>query len=65
MILVRFLFLFTARHNINILLQHISGYYITYPDLLSRLQVARFRRVVPSACQNPEMVPPEVLTWLT
>ena len=63
--LVRFLFLFAARHNINILLQHIRGYYNLPADLLSRLQVARFRRVVPSACQNPELVPPEVLTWLT
>ena len=35
--LVRFLFLYTAQNNINILLQHISGYYNLPADLLSRL----------------------------
>ena len=63
--LVRCLFLFTAKHNINILLQHIRGYYNLPADLLSRLQVARFHRVVPSACPLPAVVPPEVMTLLT
>ena len=51
--LVRKLFLFTAKHNINILLQHIPGHSNILADRLSRLQVNEFKRLHPSAWSTP------------
>ena len=63
--LVRYLFLFSARLNINILMQHISGHVNCLADALSRLQVDRFRRLHPAGHQFPATLPPEVWTILT
>ena len=43
----------TAQHNINIMLQHVPGISNIIPDLLSRLQVDRFRAQLPSADPDP------------
>ena len=42
--LVRGLFLFTAKTNVNILFTHIPGNINYLSDSLSRLQVAKFRQ---------------------
>ena len=58
--LVRHLFSFTAKHNINILLHHISGHSNNLADSLSRLQVERFKRLHPSASPLPTPMPNQV-----
>ena len=60
--LVRALFYFTAKNNINILMHHIPGQTNTLADLLSRLQVDRFHRLHPSAESIPTPISPDV--WL-
>jgi len=62
--LVRNLFLFSARRNINILMKHIPGHSNCLADALSRLQVAKFKRLHTAASINPASVPPEVWTIL-
>ena len=62
--LVRALFLFCARMNINVLMQHIPGYINCRADALSRLQIARFRALHPGSSPLPSVVPAEVLTIL-
>ena len=47
--LIRALFLFTARHNINLLFLHIPGDFNILADSLSRLQVQKFRAHHPKA----------------
>ena len=59
--LIRALFLFTAQHNINIMLQHVPGISNVIPDLLSRLQVDQFRLQLPSA--DPDPTPISDLVW--
>ena len=59
--LIRSLFLFTAQHNINVMLQHVPGISNVIPDLLSRLQVDRFREHLPSADHDP--TPISNLVW--
>ena len=63
--LVRALFLFCARFNINILMKHIPGYANGGADALSRLQVARFRRLHPGSSLHPSVVPDTIWTILT
>ena len=63
--LVRVLFLFSARLNINILMKHIPGYANGGADALSRLQVQRFRRLHPGSSPHPSIVPDTVWTILT
>ena len=58
--LVRKLFLFTARHNINILLQHIPGHSNILADRLSRLQVQEFHQRLPTADPHSSPLPPEI-----
>lgn len=64
MSLIRHLFLFTARLNINILLQHIPGHTNIAADLLSRLQVRRFKQRLQSADESPTPVEPTIWTIL-
>lgn len=60
--LVRALFLFIANRNINILMCHIPGKFNDSADALSRLQIAKFRRLNPQADFQPTPVSPDV--WL-
>jgi len=57
--LVRHLFLFIARMNINILLVHLPGKDNVFADLLSRLQVGRFLSLAESASPEPSRIPEE------
>ncbi|XP_057296124.1 uncharacterized protein LOC130625059 [Hydractinia symbiolongicarpus] len=59
--LVRFLFFYTAEHNINLLVRHIKGQHNTYADLLSRLQVQHFKRLCPEAEADPTPIPSSIL----
>ena len=63
--LVRAMFMFCARANINILMRHIPGSKNAGADALSRLQVARFRRLCPGSFPTPSRVPDVVWTILT
>ena len=63
--LVRYLFLFSARLNLNILMQHIPGHTNLLADALSRLQVHCFRQLVPGAHLHPSSIPPELWHILT
>ena len=47
--LVRALFMFAARHNINILMEHLPGHQNYLADSLSRLQVNKFQQLCPHA----------------
>ena len=60
--LVRALFLFSARRNINILMVHIAGSSNVLADSLSRLQVDRFHQLHPSAAKRPTPISSDV--WL-
>ena len=53
MAVIRALFFFTARRNINLLMAHVSGRDNVNADLLSRLQVAAFKRNLPEADRFP------------
>lgn len=59
--LVRFLFFYTAEHNINLLVRHIKGQHNTYADLLSRLQVQHFKHLCPEAEADPTPIPSSIL----
>ena len=63
--LVRFLFLFVAQRNINVLMQHIPGHSNNAADALSRLQVHRFLQLHPSAAIQASAVPDMLWTVLT
>ena len=54
--LVRKLFLFAARGNSNILMQHIPGVSNASADALSHLQLSRFRQLVPHADPDPTSI---------
>ena len=47
MFLIRTLFLYIAKRNVNIRLEHVFGYSNVKADLLSRLQVTEFLRKYP------------------
>ena len=63
--LVRFLFLFTARRNINVLLQHIPGQSNSAADSLSRLQVGQFFQLCPAANSHPSPIADKIWSILT
>lgn len=50
--LIRKLFFFNANLNINIIMRHVPGKYNVYADLLSRLQVEKFKML----CEESETV---------
>ena len=54
--IIRYLFFFTAKRNINVQLQHIYGYNNTAADLLSRLQVPRFKQRFPDADEEMSVI---------
>ena len=58
--LIRALFFRSASANTNILLHHIPGCHNIHADLLSRLQVPQFRRLLPSADPSPTPIPHDV-----
>ena len=64
MALVRKLFFFIARKNINVLMTHVPGKENVLADLLSRLQVARFRELHPSARPEPSRISEEAWEFL-
>ena len=63
--LVRYMFLFAARLNINILMQHVPGVNNNAADALSRSQIGRFHQLRPTAKSQPDVVIPEVWSILT
>ena len=60
--LLRSIFFFAARNNINIMVRHIPGFLNTDADLLSRLQVHEFLRQHPTAERHPTPVKDRV--WI-
>ena len=62
--LVRHLFLFCARLNINILMKDISGQSNSAADALSRLQVTRFHKLCPCVSTTPTPLPQVAWTLL-
>ena len=58
---VRAIFLFAAKHNTNILMQHIPGVMNIAADLLSRLQVRKFKQLDRCTNEAPTPTPPD--TW--
>ena len=60
MLIVRVMFMYAARNNINILLKYIPGKKNVLADLLSRLQVTEFLHLHPNANAVPTIVPEEV-----
>ena len=52
--LVKVLFLFCAKYNINLLMQHIPDHYTKLADALSRCQVAKFHACNPAAVPEPK-----------
>ena len=58
--LLRHLFFTAARLNINIMFEHILGNRNVLADLLSRLQVHRFRQLAPDMDQDPTPVPSRI-----
>ena len=57
MALVRTLFAIAARHNFHVIVSHIPGTDNAIADSLSRFQMARFRRLAPTADDTPSPVP--------
>ena len=64
MTLIRLLFFFIAKRNINLLFHHIAGKANTHADLLSRLQVTRFKELFPEAETWPTPIPSSILAIL-
>ena len=60
MLILRAMFFFTAQRNIRLTLQHIPGVDNFQSDILSRLQVQRFRLVSPGADASPSVIPEDV-----
>ena len=59
--LIRILFLFCARRNINLSLRHIYGFKNCKADALSRLNISLFKQLHPTAEEEPSQVP--TTTW--
>ena len=64
MSLVRKLFFFTAKHNINLLMRHVPGKDNILADPLSRLQVERFASLCKDIVTRQALVPEEALLLL-
>ena len=60
--LLRRLYFSCVKYNCNILLTHIPGFKNVHADLLSRLQVQKFQRLMPSADSGPAQMPPSAWT---
>ena len=60
MSLIRLLFFFLAKRNINLMIFHIAGKSNIYADSLSRLQVARFKEQCPDAERLPTSIPTSI-----
>lgn len=60
--LIRSLFLFSARNNINIIMEHVPGHHNNVSDALSRLQVVKFHRLCPDAEVTPSVIPHSIWT---
>ena len=58
--LVRHLFLYCSKNNINIMFEHLPGHHNVLADCLSRLQVDRFRALHPGAEMEPSVIPQTV-----
>lgn len=63
MSLIRAIFFSSVRFNISVTLKHVPGSSNLYADLLSRLQVSKFKDVCPDAHPSPTTVPTSV--WQT
>ena len=57
MTLIRKLYTFTARNNVNILMTHVPGKYNSLADALSRFQVTKFQQLLPTAEPTPSTIP--------
>ena len=55
--LVRALFFLAARHNFHVMICHIPGTNNSIADALSRMQLTRFRSLVPEANNHPTPTP--------
>ncbi|KAK3108814.1 hypothetical protein FSP39_016270 [Pinctada imbricata] len=61
---MRRLTLLAAQHQFTILSKHVPGKLNSIADALSRLQVQKFRRLMPQACPIPcNVPPPEKILW--
>ena len=58
--LIRYLYFQAFENQTNILLLHIPGHRNVYADLLSRLQVSKFRQMYPQADHQAEAIPTHV-----
>ena len=59
---IRALFFFCARINLNVMLSFIPGHLNIHADCLSRLQIANFKRNNPTADQTPAVIPEDAWT---
>jgi len=62
MYLIRKLFLFAAKNNINIIFKHVPGHFNTLADCLSRFQVGKFKLLHGHADSQLSAVPKDVWT---
>ena len=62
MSLVRKLFFIAAKYNFTVNIKHIPGTNNTIADALSRLQMAKFRQLAPSASPRETRIPPQA--WI-
>ena len=62
MTLVRRLVLTCMKNNVLVKSEHIAGTHNVLPDLLSRLQVTKFRKLAPYMEKDPTTVPEHLLT---
>ena len=60
MVIIRKLFYFLAHRNVNIKLEHVYGYKNIKADLLSRLQVLKFKETARDAEEEATPIPAEV-----
>ena len=58
MSLLRKLFFISAKNEFTVNVKHIAGIDNSIADSLSRLQLRKFFRIAPTACQHPTSVPP-------
>ena len=64
--LVRSIFFSAATNHFTVLVTHIVGTNNSIADSLSRLQISRFRHLVPAADLEPTPVPTSAVTlWQT
>ena len=63
MTLIRIILMTTALNNISISFQFIPGYVNQAADALSRLQLERFHRLVPTANGHATIPPATVWDW--